>query len=142
MSLKFNTAGFKLSFNRREVVGNYIFRLDRISRNLMVSDALDPLRLVFMTEIKKIRSVSLKRIYRDIQHGYPGKSGLDDFLESLHFCFDLVDHRHPVRLPLYEKKSGRPALLHLLEGRAKNWYELLSGLLPGTGHKLAGNLMV
>lgn len=121
--------GFKLFHHKKEVIGNYIFRLDRIRRNLMVSHAFDPLRLVFKTELNKIRSVSIKKIYRDIKSGQLGNRRLDEFLESMHFRFDFLDGRNSIYLPLFEKGPDKTCNLHMLDGRAKNWYRLISGLL-------------
>jgi hypothetical protein len=125
--------GYKLIYNRKEVIGNFIFRLDRIRKNLMVSHAFDPLRLIFMAELNKIRSVSLKRTYRDIKSGHFSSMGLDEFLEGVHFRFEFIDGRNSVHLPLFEKSRDKTYHLDRLEEKAKTWYRLLSGLLKHRG---------
>jgi hypothetical protein len=122
------TAG-KLIYNKKEVIGDYIFRLDRIRKHLMVSHAFDPLRLIFMTELNKIRSVSIKKIYRDIKSSHLRTKRLDDFLESVHLYFDFFEEMHSIHLPLFERNLSSGVNLPVLETRAKNWYKLLSGLL-------------
>ncbi len=125
--------GYKLIYNRKEVIGNFIFRLDRIRKNLMVSHAFDPLRLIFMTELNKIGSVSLKRTYRDIRSGHFSSRGLDEFLEGVHFRFEFIDGRNSIHLPLFEKNRDKTFHLHILEEKAKTWYRVISGLLQNRG---------
>ena len=100
--------GYKLIYNRKEVIGNFIFRLDRIRKNLMVSHAFDPLRLIFMAELNKIRSVSLKRTYRDIKSGHFSSRGLDEFLEGIHFRFEFIDGRNQSICRFLKKTAIKP----------------------------------
>jgi len=119
---------FRLSYTRQEVFGNLVLSLDKIRKKLMISDVLNPLKLIQDIDLRKIRFITIKKVYRDILRGELVRGKLEDFLETMHFQFEFSDGSQALFLPIFERNIHDAGDMAVLERRAVIWQLLLSKL--------------
>jgi hypothetical protein len=118
----------RLSFVQQEVFGNLILSLNKIRKRLMVSSVFDPFKMVTLIDISKIKCISIKKEYRDIQRGTTIRKNLEEFLEKMSFRFEFFDNVRILSLPIFELNENTKVEIENIEKRAVIWQLLLSKL--------------
>ena len=119
---------FKLSFVQQEVFADLLLSLDKIRKRLVISSVLEPLKIITLIDLCKVNFISIKKVYKDIQHETPGKGALEEYLEKMFFQFEFSDHSKALLLPIFEKCAHNTKDVGALEKRAVIWQLLLSKL--------------
>ncbi len=119
---------FKLSFVQQEVFADLLLSLDKIRKRLIISSVLEPLKIITLIDLCKVRFISIKKEYKDIQYEPSGQRGLEEYLEKMFFQFEFSDHSKALLLPIFEKCAHGTLHGGALEKRAVIWQLLLSKL--------------
>ena len=119
---------FRLSFVQQEVFGDLLLSLDKIRKRLVISGVLEPLKIITLIDLCKVSFVSIKRVYKDIQHETAGQGLLEEYLEKIFFQFEFSDQSKTLLLPVFEKCADNAKDVGALEKRAVIWQLLLSKL--------------
>ena len=122
---------YRLSFTRQQVFGDIILSLDRIKKRLIVSSVFDPLKVIFRIESWNIRSIILKKIYKHFSDGQPGSYALADFPEAIHLHLELLEEKHKLVIPLFDRSRDTSCDYHKLELCATEWAKLLAEFKSG-----------
>ena len=117
-----------LSFVQQEVFGNLILRLDKIRKRLIVSHVFDPLNMLTLIDIGKVKSISIKKEYIDVQPGQAIRQNLAGILKKLFFRFEFSDSNQILCLPVFELHDNNSVDVENVEKRAVLWQLLLSKL--------------
>lgn len=94
----------------------------------MVSSVFDPVKRITLIDISKIKCISIKKEYRDIQQGATIRKNLEGFLEKMSFRFEFLDNVQILSLPIFEVNENSKVEIGNIEKRAVIWQLLLSKL--------------
>ena len=119
---------FKLSFMQHEVFGNFILSLDKIRKRLIISNVFNPLKMITLIDLCKVRLISVKKEYRAIQNGASCLSNPEDYLDTICLQFEFGDGSRSLFLPIFDKNVHDPRDISGLERKAVIWQLLLSKL--------------
>ena len=128
LTQKNTNVNFKLSFVQQEVFGNLVLRLDKIRKRLIISHVFDPFNVLTLIDICKVKSISVKKEYGDIQQGSEIRQNIAGFLKKIFFRFDFSDNSRILCLPIFESHENNQVEIEKLENRAVIWQLLLSKL--------------
>jgi hypothetical protein len=117
----------RLSFVQQEVIGNLIFRLDKLRKRLVISHVFDPSNILTLIDICKVKSFSIKKEFSDIQPGASIRRNAD-FLNKIFFRFEFSDNNQILCLPVFELHDNNHVEIENVEKKAVRWQLLLSKL--------------
>jgi hypothetical protein len=126
---------FGLSFSCQEVLHDSIVALDGLKRKLLIARKADALKSIHIIDLNMVRSISVKKIYKNIVAGALRLRKMDDFLEAIYLQFSFKHAPDTVMLPVYKSGIDDTTDIPALEKKARNWQTLLSKLLT-KHHKL------
>jgi hypothetical protein len=118
---------FGLSFSCQELLHDSIIALDGLKRKLLIAQKSDALKFSHIIDLGQVRSISVKKIYRNIIAGALRFKKMEDFLETMHLQFSFKNDR--ILLPVYKSGAGSVNEVPDLEKKARNWQTLLSKLI-------------
>jgi hypothetical protein len=119
---------FKLSFVQQEVFADLLLSLDKIRKRLVISSVLEPLKIITLIDLCKVRFIAVKKLYKDIQFETTGWCAPGGNPDKMFFQFEFTDHSKALLLPIYEKSAHDTQDVGALEKRAVIWQLLLSKL--------------
>ena len=113
---------------QQEVFGNLILSLDKIRKRLIISDVLNPLKMITLIDLNKVRLISVKKEYKGIQNGVSRFSNFEAFLDTIRLQFDFYDDSQGLFLPVFNRNEHDSKDIMVLERKAVIWQLLLSKL--------------
>ncbi|OQP55773.1 hypothetical protein [Niastella populi] len=136
--LQLNELGckFNLSFSSQLVLGDKVIALDGIKRKLLVWEVNSSLDAAYVIDLNQVSSITLRQIYRSINHGELKHKEIGEFLErtDLQFNYRNTDVTHVVTF--YDNGKHPLSDRQKLERNAKIWQMVLSKMLEPKMEKL------
>lgn len=118
-----------LAFTSQETLGDKIIGLDGISKKLLVCEEKNGKSHVYIIDLDKVKSLSVKKVYNSIHAGELKRRKMDEFIRLILLQFDFMNSDPPVVFTIYETGRNSVSDLPKLEKRAMNWQVLLSKML-------------
>ena len=120
---------YDLSFSSHMVLSDKIIALDGAKRKLMVASLTGLLDGVQVIDLDKIKTVSLKKIYENIEAGELEKKEVNDFITTIQLQFEPRKCGTVNSLVFYRKNLHIIQDLAKHERNAKSWQIILSKLV-------------
>lgn len=122
---------FNLSFSNLIASGNKIIGLDVMKKKLLIAEKMNGFFRPCFVELDKVRIITVQKIYNGIKAGELKKRSIEEFLQSIRLQLEFGNGENTIVLPFYEKATDDIHNLKWLEGKARNWQMMLSGMLGG-----------
>ena len=122
-----------LSFSSHLSLGNKILALDGIKKKLLVCEFKTDSLEHCLIDLRKVRSLSIRKIYGGIKAGELNERKFEDFIKTIHLHFEHIDVEDSTEILFYEKELDNVFTATEIETIIKKWQIILSKIMGVKG---------